>query len=184
VIELREDLLLIQGPEGGFLPCSADDVAIQFVGEAAGGIETDVIRNAARAVLEYFRVELGLSHVAVEDFTRALLKVLRGFGYLVSGVKDEAPLYVESDLCRIAAAGGAGFELGFFASLRGELRLCLEREPQGIRFCGLRRCVKQLTGARRWTDRCQELNDRIVDYLRACLGTERREAPCSMVVVD
>ena len=47
---------------------------------------------------------------------------------------------------------------------------------------GFRNCVKQLTGARRWTPRCQSLQEQIVEFLRECLHTEPHPDACSLVV--
>ena len=51
-----------------------------------------------------------------------------------------------------------------------------------MRFHGLRVCVKQLAGARRWSNRCELLQDQIVDYLRGCLTAETKENECALVV--
>jgi hypothetical protein len=66
--------------------------------------------------------------------------------------------------------------------LRDELHQQLRHSPQIIRFRGLRGCVKQLAGARRWSIRCQRLSDQIVDFLRQCLTTESGVQPCALVV--
>jgi hypothetical protein len=42
--------------------------------------------------------------------------------------------------------------------------------------------VKQLTGARRWTGRCERLEDQIVSYLRECLTAETAPPDCALVV--
>src|SRR5439155_14900038 len=88
-------------------------------------------------------------------------------------VEVSAPWVAETDLRRLAFQSGKGYELLFFLSLRQELRQKLQLSPQVLRFRGLRVCVKQLTGAKRWTRRCQALHDQIVDYLRTCLGAEK-----------
>jgi hypothetical protein len=66
--------------------------------------------------------------------------------------------------------------------LRGELRAQLRRTPRLVRFRGLRSCVKQLAGARRWGLRCERLEEQIVEYLRGCLGAEPEQAHCALVV--
>jgi hypothetical protein len=66
--------------------------------------------------------------------------------------------------------------------LRDELRFQLDQSPQLVRFNGLRGCVKQLAGTRRWTRRCQSLSDQIVDYLRHCLSNESNANRCSLLV--
>jgi hypothetical protein len=49
-------------------------------------------------------------------------------------------------------------------------------------FQGLRQCVKQLVRARRWTTKCQGLQDQIVDFLRNCMTRENSGINCALVV--
>ena len=58
----------------------------------------------------------------------------------------------------------------------------LRQSPRVVRFRGLRGCVKHLAGARRWSPRCENLQDQIVGYLRECLSNESRETECRLVV--
>ena len=84
----------------------------------------------------------------------------------------------------LAAAGNAVLKMGGadVGRNREEMRRKLDLCPQVLRFRGLRVCVKQLTGSKRWTRRCQVLHDQIVDYLRTCLGAEKGAAACALVV--
>lgn len=183
MIQLHSDYLMFQMPDGGAVPCSAEMVTVELVGEAAKLLDPELIRNAASAVLHYFKCELGRSFVSVGEFSQALGRVLRGFGLLVTTPETPAsPRLVESDLRELACESGKGFELAFFPRLRGELRQQLNQSPRVLRFKGLRGCVKQLVGARRWSGRCQQLNDQIVDYLRHCLGDEDHADSCALVV--
>jgi len=51
-----------------------------------------------------------------------------------------------------------------------------------VRFSGLRGCVKKIAGARRWSIRCEQLQDSIVAYLRECLTAESAPPKCALVV--
>jgi hypothetical protein len=185
MIQSNSDSLMFQMPDGVAIPCSAETVTIQLIGEAAEALDPELVRNAARAVLHYFKVEQGREFVSVGEFSEALARVLRGFGLEVTESKAtdaESRPVGESDLCRIADESGEAFELAFFLRLRDELRHHLHRSPRVIRFKGLRGCVKQLAGARRWSGRCQRLNDQIVDYLRTCWSAERNSQQSALVV--
>jgi len=83
---------------------------------------------------------------------------------------------------RLALETGQGRELFFFPRLRAELQRHLQQAPRVVRFRGLRGCVKQLTGARRWSRRCETLELEIVDYLRQCLGAESGPVEFSLLV--
>jgi hypothetical protein len=51
-----------------------------------------------------------------------------------------------------------------------------------LHFRGLRGCAKQLAGARRWSARCELIQDQIVEYLRGCLTAEPEQNDCALVV--
>ena len=140
--------------------------------------------HATKAVFHYFKHELGRQTVSVREFAGALEKVLRGFAVTaqLSPARDPKPRVLEYDLCRLAHESGQGCELVFFPRLRAELQRHLRQSPRVLRFRGLRGCVKQLTGARRWSPRCQTLEGEIVDYLRECLSAEPALAEFAMLV--
>jgi hypothetical protein len=184
MIQLHPDCLMFQVTGGESIPCSAELVTVELIGEAAGELDPEVIRNAARAVLHYFKVDMGKTFVSVGEFSRALSTVLRAFGLSVTPNSAEPPRRItEFDLRELACQPGKVFELTFFPRLRDELRHQLAWSPHILRFTGLRSCVKQLTGARRWTDRCQRLDDQIVEFLRRCLTAEPGAGGCSLVVL-
>ena len=184
MIQLHPDCLMLQMASGESIPCSAELVTVELMGEAGDLLDPDLVRNAARAVLHYFKVELGKSFVSVAEFSRALAGVLRGFGLNVTPTCEvqTTSSITESDLRQLACESGKGFELAFFGRMRDELRQRLNQSPHIVRFTGLRSCVKQLAGARRWTVRCQRLNDQIVEYLRQCFSAEDGARSCSLLV--
>jgi hypothetical protein len=163
-----------------------EKVTVELIGTGLDSLDKELVRNAALAVLHYFKNELGRNSVSVAEFSSALEQALSGLG--VKGVnltkasaKAGAPRVAEADLLGLAFQSGKG-ELFFFQSLREELRRNLDRSPEILCFRGLRVCVKQLTGARRWTRHCQILNDQIVEYLRTCLCTDKPGQSCALVV--
>lgn len=185
MILLRPDCLVFETSAGEHIPCSAKEVTFELIGDAAKWLDAEIIENAAAAVLHYFRSEREQETVSVAQFGLALEKVLVGLGLEVK--LSEAPEtassgrpLVEADLRGFAGDGG---ELFFFPRLRDEVRQRLDGTPRILRFHGLRDCVKQLTGAKRWGGRCCALNDQIVDYLRTCFGTENAGPGSALVVV-
>jgi hypothetical protein len=187
MILLRPDCLVFKLASGDSVPCPVEDITVEVIGEAVKLLDEHVVQNAAEAVLHYFRVEQGRTVVTLGEFTEVLETVLRRLGLDVRG--DDPPdqaqeprRVLETDLRLLASESGKAFELVFFPRLREELKGKLGQAPQVVRFSGLRGCVKQLVGARRWSGRCQYLNDQIVDYLRTCLENERQESSCALVV--
>lgn len=182
MITLSSDCLLFQLANGESVPFSAEMISIELSGDSAGAFDPHFVQHAANAVFHYFKHDLGRLTVTVGEFAGALEKVLRGFGLSAQSAekKHTRPGLLESDLHQLAFESGKGCELFFFPRLRDELRQQLQREPRMVRFHGLRGCVKQLTGARRWSTRCQTLHDQIVAFLRECLSAERNE--CALLV--
>ncbi len=184
MIALASDCLLFQTPEGEHIPFSAEAISIELMGESSQVLDADFVKQASKAVFHYFQKELRRETVTVAEFADALEKVLRSFGYRVqtesSSVKTAKP--PGADLCRLASESASGGELFFFPRLRDELRHQLREEPRIVRFHGLRPCVKQLTGARRWTPRCQTLEEKILQFLRECLSAETPHLECALLV--
>src|SRR5689334_14785218 len=121
MIQLNPDCLIFQTSSGENIPCSAELVTIELIGDAAKFLDPDIIRNASAAVLHYFKEELNRHYVTVAEFSEALEKVLRGFGLAVKHVEEKPlPKIEEADLRQIACASGKGFELFFFPHLREE----------------------------------------------------------------
>ena len=100
--------------------------------------------------------------VSVGEFAGALEKVLRGFAATAQQAAPPDSPAARAGV-RFAPAGpesGQGRELFFFPRLRDELQRHLQQAPRVLRFRGLRGCVKQLTGARRWSLRCRDAGGR------------------------
>jgi hypothetical protein len=184
MIALQSGCLLFQLASGESVPCSAEMISVELTGNAEGLLDPEVLRHATASVFHYFKNELERESVTVGEFALALEKVLRNLGFTIrTGVTDNRSREViETDLCLFARESANGLELFFFPRLRDELRAQLRQSPRLLRFRGLRGCVKQLTGARRWSPRCEMLQDHIVEYLRRCLTAEPEQTECSLVV--
>jgi hypothetical protein len=184
MITLASDCLLFELASGESVPYSADMVSVELEDDTAELFDEEFVRHAANAVFHYFKHELGRQTVSVGEFAEALEKLLRGFAATARQSKgaDLRPRVLESDLHLLARELGQGCELLFFARLRAELQQHLQQSPRVLRFRGLRGCVKQLTGARRWGLRCQELEGEIVAYLRQCLRATSAPDEFSLMV--
>ncbi len=184
MIALAADCLVLKMANGESTPFSSDMISVELMGSTSKWLDQEFVTQAAKAVFHYFKAELGRQTVTVGEFAEALEKVLDGFrpGTVVPQLAEKSRVR-EADLCLLAQESGAGCELFFFPRLRHELRRHLQEEPSLLRFRGLRSCVKQLAGSQRWTARCQGLEEQIVNYLRECLGAEKRARSISLVVV-
>jgi hypothetical protein len=179
MILLSDNHLIFKLPNGESVLVSADTICVDLAGNPSGNnFDTEFIRAAAAAVFHYFKTDLGRDTVALGEFSQALERILRGFA-LEAGPSEPAVTDTEADL-RLLAAEAGKTELLFFSRLRAEVRSQLRDSPGRLRFRGLRGCVKQLAGARRWSPRCRRLQEQIVEFLRRCTRAETGE--CVLVV--
>lgn len=191
MIALSADCLLFETSSGESIPFSAEMISVELTGEGIGVFDPEFLKHAASAVFHYFKHDLGRVTVTVGEFAGALEKVLRGFGLNSESTEQNSTAVeqcsaerkvLKSDLRQLACESGKGFELFFFPRLRDELRQQMQLSPEVLHFRGLRSCVKQLTGARRWSPRCQSLQDQIVEFLRNCFTTETSQPNCALLV--
>ena len=184
MITLASDCLLFEMATGESIPYSPDMVSVELGGDTADLFDSEFVRHATNAVFHYFKHELGRQTVSLGEFAGALEKVLCGFAATAQLATESKPQprVLEFDLRRLADESGPGSELFFFPRLRAELQRHLQQAPRVLRFRGLRGCVKQLTGARRWSLRCQSLEGEIVAYLRQCLSAEPAPEEFAFVV--
>jgi hypothetical protein len=183
MIALAADCILLRRENGEAEPVNSGTVSIEVVTEGQSPFDEEFVKEASAAVLHYFKNEEGRDSVTLGEFAATLEKVLKGFDHKQAEDGDNSQSHiVETDLQKLAVASGEAFELTFFPRLRDELRRKLQLSPQVLRFCGLRRCVLRLTGARRWTPQCRNLQDQIVDFLRECLNAELHSDKCALVV--
>ncbi|MCX8092081.1 MAG: hypothetical protein N3I86_14305 [Verrucomicrobiae bacterium] len=188
MIAFAANALLFELPTGERVPFTPEMISVEVVGEGLSVINPDVVRHAAASVVHYFKHDLGRETVSLGEFAEALEKVLQGLGYKVqpegmptAGVSAPGATR-PADLHQLAREAGDAGELVFFQRLREALRAQLRRTPERVVFSGLRACVKLLTGARRWSPRCQWLQQQILAYLRDCLGAETPASQCVLVV--
>jgi hypothetical protein len=181
MIAFAADCLVFRMPSGEGIPFSSDMISVELLGGTAQWLDQELVEQATKAVFYYFKHELRRQTVSVGEFSEAIEKVLRGFALSVPAPPG-GPELLESDLRLLARESAEGCELLFFPRLRDELRRHLRQSPRVLRFSGLRGCVKELAGTRRWTGRCRSLEEQIVQYLRECLNSERRDRECSLII--
>lgn len=184
MITLSSDCLYFEMENGESVPFSSEMISVEISGDCAETFDPHFVQHAAAAVFHYFKYDLGRLTVTVAEFAGALENILRGFGTVAESVERAAarPRVLESDLRELASESGSGCDLFFYPRLRNELRHQMRQAPRMLRFRGLRGCVKQLAGARRWSARCQTLHDQIVEFLRNCYSAEPSRSSCALMV--
>lgn len=183
MIQLHPDYLLFETSKGQIIPCSAELIAVELIGDAMQSIDPDLVHQAAAAVLHYFKEDLGWTTVSVGEFSQALADALGAFGLQITSDDElENRRVSRYDLRRLVGGSGRSLELSFFPRLREEFKARLAKSPDVLLFHGLRACVKQMTGAKRWSHRCEALSDQIVGFLRACLANESSNSSCGLMI--
>ena len=168
MIQLHTDCLVFETSNGEAIPCSAEDVTVELLGDAARELEEQVIEEAAAAALYYFKQELGRNVVSVGEFTLALERILRGFGYKVKPIHDETTTNSARET---------------ETDLHNQIHADLHGKPELLRVKGLRKAVHKLTGTSKWGPSSQKLNDQIVDYLRDIVSKHQQEAKLTLMIV-
>src|SRR5271170_6729862 len=184
MIALQSNCLFFQLASGESVPCSAEMISIELVGDANGFLDPEILRHAAASVFHYFKSELERQTVTIGEFSLALEKALRNLGLTIrtGEFASRSQEIIETDLGLFTRQSDGSLELFFFPRLRDELRAQLRESPRMVRFRGLRACVKELAGAQRWSARCEKMRDQIVGYLRECLTAEPEQTDCALVV--
>jgi hypothetical protein len=129
------------------------------------------VREAAAAVVHYFKYDLHRETVSVAEFSEALQRALQCFGFSVTTSSFEDGIPSGTDLREVARAAD-DYELVFFQRLREEFARQARESQEIVRFWGLRGCAKQMTGAKRWGQACERFSEQVVDFLRNCLSIE------------
>src|SRR5690349_2920735 len=80
MILLRPDCLVFKTSSGENVPCSAQEVTLELLGDAVSQMDEQIVQDAAHAVLHYFRTELDRTVVTIGEFAETLAKVLRSLG--------------------------------------------------------------------------------------------------------
>jgi len=184
MILLAPDCLLFQMPSGESVPFSAETISVELSDGAGGLFEQDFVEHAAASVFHYFKNHLGRETVSMAEFASAFESVLHGLGLkLDAGLLTATnPGKAAKDLRLLAQEAGAGCELVFFPRLRASVRDQAQNSPQLICFHGLRGCVKRLLGAQRWSPRCEQFRDQIVEFLRRSVRAEAAGDSCALMV--
>src|SRR4030095_5751456 len=135
MIRLRPDCLAFKTADGDSIPCSAEQVVVELIGDAALWLDKEVITHASEAVLHYFRIDKKQDTVSVAEFVEALEQVLKSLGFQVKAAPASTPAspqpptppptpacprVVEADLRDLANASSGGGALVFFPLLRQE----------------------------------------------------------------
>ncbi len=184
MIALRDDCILVAQADGGFLPCSAEELTVEIADDAAGMVDEEALKQAAAAVMHYFREELERTTVTLAEFTNMLTRVLKGLGLNaeISGQVVPGEEIRFADLRTLAVGEGVAGELEFCQRLRTLLREQLAAGPVRLEILGLRGCVKRLAGRKHWCPACERTAAWVLELIRGWYAQEAPAPPPALIV--
>ena len=184
MIALQSDCLLFQLANGESVPCSAEMISFDITGTSCGLLDPETLRHAAASVFHYFKEELGAKP---SPSANSPSRWKKSCAASASSSAPAASNRIRRARARPTSAGSranppTAWSCSFSRACAANSAPSSGQSPRVVRFRGLRGCVKQLAGARRWSHRCERLQDQIVEYLRGCLTAEPEQNECALVV--
>ncbi len=189
MIQLHTDVLWVRAEDGRLAPFDEQRLAlsIQKVAENVGHSDWWLAESIAAAVHAFAvksRSERVIPSKEIADIVATVLATL-GYDWISEAYAGDANR-VAIHLNELAWRTNAGFELEFFQQLDHALSAAANRRLVAMRIDGLRACVMQLRGTRRWTAGCRRLAEDIVEHVRERVVRMRspRAASLKLAVVE
>lgn len=142
------------------------DTALERAAEAAEAVDFPFVADIRSGVVRYLEAHCPLQLMPIGDLYDRMRRMLVKIGceHIAVHLRPLAPP-VTVCLHRTAKQAGAGFELGFFESLRSELTRLREAGVEEIRFTGMQACVMELRAVSTWNAGCERLQQEIALFL-------------------
>jgi ATP cone domain len=189
VIQLHSDVLWVQAEDGRLEPFDEERLAssIQKAAESVGYSDWWLAESVAAAVHAFAMKSRREQVISSREIAEIVATVLATLSYeWISEAYAGNTNRVAIHLNELVWRANAGFELEFFHQLDHALSAVANRRLVAMRIDGLRVCVMQLRGARRWTVECRRLAEDIVEHVRGRVVRMRspRAASLKLAVVE
>ncbi len=189
MIQLQDDIAWVKFADGRLAPFDEHRLAlsIQKVAEHTGDSDWWLAESIAAAVHVYAVKSRSDGVIPSSEIAEIVATVLSTLGYQrVSEAYSGHAGHVAIHLNELAGRRSTAFELEFFQRLDRALGAAANRRFLVIEVDGLRACVMQLRGARRWTAGCRRFAEDIVDYVRERVARVRppQAAGLKLAVVE
>jgi hypothetical protein len=169
MIQLHSDVLWVRGRDGRLTPLDEQRLAlsIQKAAENIGNADWWLAESIAAAVHTFAVKSRRDPIISSQEIAELVTTVLATLGYdWISEAYAGDTARVAIHLNELVWRASAGFELVFFQQLDRALSAAANGRLVTMRIDGLRACVMQLRGARRWTADCRRLAEEIVEHVR------------------
>ncbi|HVM60049.1 MAG TPA: ATP cone domain-containing protein [Verrucomicrobiae bacterium] len=189
MIQSLEDILWVQDADGRLAPFDERRLAvsIQKAAESVGQRDWWLAESIAAAVHAFGLKSRRDPVIPSEEISEIVTEVLATLGYeWISEAYDGGVNRVAIHLNDLVWRTDGGFELEFFRQLDHALGAAANHQLIAMRIDGLRACVMQLRGARRWTAGCRRLAEEIVEHVRGRVARMRplRAANLKLAVME
>jgi hypothetical protein len=166
----QHDLAWVRTADGAARPFDENQLAasIDSAARHLGGEHEWLAHSVAAAIHLYACECLPQRTIAADEIAEVVEAVLMKLGYTeLAMAYRQRHQTAEVRLDGITGQSPAGFELEFFRQLDTALRPITSEDLAVMHLRGLRGCVMQLRGARRWCVGCRSLAEEIVEHVRA-----------------
>lgn len=124
--------------------------------------------HVAASVICYLSTTYQENVITTKQLRNVVVSVLRAIGYAEVALHFQTlDLPFELSLRELAREAGPGYELAFFQLLKERIQPALSNRASNLDFYGLQSCVRLLRSTKNWTRGCSELQNEIVEFLRA-----------------
>jgi hypothetical protein len=163
--ESHDKVLVICYEDGRQEPVSIKDLLEGLiVDKDLAKLQPWVLEQIIESIFYYFKNDLKRESVSHTDFISLIRNLQKSF-YQHTNQNQR-----QLDLFDVAKTCGSAFELEFFSRIREFLTAKASAESPyhqpPIELTGLRKCCKFLAGRQRWSKRCAEVRDEIVNFIR------------------
>lgn len=150
------------------------DVPSWFAEDISRGVENFLVNHYRGTVIDS------------EDLFEKIDATLRKLGLVeVAENVDRTPPPVRISLAEIARRAGTGYELAFFRLLGEQLKSAAAGGATRVECHGMRRCVRRLASAKKYSVRCRELQGEIERFVDSTRDTVTRAIPeCSISIAS
>ena len=162
MIQLRENIAWVSAADGTRKPFDEGRL-VASIQRATG--EPLLAESITAAVYRYACDKRADQTIPAQEVAELVMSALKMFGLAdVAEAYRQRSEWAEIQLNQLASTGS--FELGFYRQLDSELHALTGDQPARLHLRGMRACVMQLRGARRWGESCRALANEILSFVR------------------
>lgn len=167
MIALPSSLPLIKISPDNLAACDADWLR-RNLREAAARTEVPewFADDVVSGVITFLRNHYEGSTITVDSLYERIRETLENLG-LKDLAEELTPAAPPMRICLtdLARKAGDGYELAFFQLLEQRFLSATSNGVEHVYFYDLRKCVQHLTSVRKWTRRCENLQNEITGFL-------------------